>query len=76
MVRLAMLRPVHGEVSKTRWTRIAYKVFGPVSPLIEAVAPSMVITTEELAKAMIRAAREKPPTHVLEMRDLHALARS
>src|SRR5215468_4654579 len=75
MVRLAMLRPVHGEVSKTRWTRIAYKVFGPISPLIEAVAPSMVITTEELAKAMIRAAREKPPTHVLEMRDLHALAR-
>ena len=74
MVRLAMLRPVHGEVSKTRWTRIAYKIFGPIAPLIEAVAPSMVITTEELGKAMIRAARERPPTHVLELRDLHALA--
>lgn len=75
MVRLAMLRPVHGEVSRTRWTRIAYTVFTPLAPVIEALAPSLVITTEELGRAMIRAARERPPTHVLEMRDLHALAR-
>ncbi|HVP62607.1 MAG TPA: epimerase, partial [Myxococcaceae bacterium] len=74
MVRLAMLRPVHGEVSKTRWTRIAYTVFGPIAPLIQALAPSVVISTEELGRAMIRAARERPPTHVLEMKDLHALA--
>ena len=76
MVRLAMLRPVHGEVSKTRWTRIAYGVFGPIAPLVEALAPSVVITTEELGRAMIRAARERPPTHVLEMRDLQALGRA
>ncbi len=76
MVRLAMLRPVHGEVSKTRWTRIAYSVFGPIAPLIEALAPSVVITTEELGRAMIRAARERPPTHVLEMKDLQALGRA
>ncbi|MGZ6163721.1 MAG: epimerase [Myxococcaceae bacterium] len=75
MVRLAMLRPVHGEVSRTRWTRIAYAVFGPVAPVIQALAPSMVITTEELGRAMIRAARERPPTHVLEMSDLHTLGR-
>jgi hypothetical protein len=35
----------------------------------------MVITSEELGRAMIRAARERPPTHILEMRDLQALAR-
>lgn len=75
MIRLAMLRPVHGEVSKTRWTRIAYAVFGPIAPLVEAVAPSMVISTDELGRAMIRAARERPPNHVLEMKDLQELAR-
>ncbi|HZJ52801.1 MAG TPA: epimerase [Myxococcaceae bacterium] len=75
MVRLGLLRPVHGEVSRTRWARVLYAVLGPVAPLIQAVAPGMVITSEELGRAMIRAARERPPTHVLEMRDLQALAR-
>jgi uncharacterized protein YbjT (DUF2867 family) len=75
MVRLGLLRPVHGEVSRTRWTRILYRLAEPVSPLIQALAPSWVITSDELGRAMIRAARERPPTHVLEMRDLQALAR-
>jgi Predicted nucleoside-diphosphate-sugar epimerases len=74
MVRLAMLRPTHGEVSKTRWTRLTYTALGPIAPLIERLAPSLVISTEDLGRAMIRAARERPPTHVLEMRDLKALA--
>jgi len=76
MVRLAMLRPVHGEVSKTRWTRIGYRVFGPIAPVIQALAPSLVISSEELGRAMIRAARERPPTHVLEMKDLQSLGRA
>ena|SRR5512144_1009281 len=75
MVRLAMLRPVHGEVSRTRWARVLYRLFGPVAPLLQALAPGWVITSEELGRAMIRAARERPPTHVLEMRELQALAR-
>jgi uncharacterized protein YbjT (DUF2867 family) len=76
MVRLGMLRPVHGEAPRMRGARILYAVLGPLAPLIQAVAPGLVITSEELGKAMIRAARERPPTHVLEMRDLQALGRS
>ncbi len=75
MVRLAVLRPVHGEVSKTRWTRIAYAAFRPLFPVVQAIAPELVITSEELGRAMIRAARERPSTRVLEMSDLQALAR-
>jgi hypothetical protein len=59
-----------------RGARILYAVLGPLAPLIQAAAPGLVITSEELGKAMIRAARERPPTHVLEMRDLQALGRS
>jgi hypothetical protein len=75
MVRLGMLRPVHGERPRGRGARLLYSVFGPVAPLIQALAPGWVISSEELGRAMIAAARERPPTHVLEMRDLQALGR-
>ena len=35
MVRLGALRPMHGEVSRTRWTRIGYAVLGPLLPAEE-----------------------------------------
>ena len=74
MVRLAVLRPMHAEVSKTRWTRIGYALFRPLFPLIRLIAPGAVITTEELGRAVIRAARHGAPKRVLESRDLRALA--
>ena len=74
MIRLSLLRPMHGELSRTRWTRIAYAVFGPVFPIIASLAPGAVVTTEELGRAMIRLARHGPSKRVLEPRDLRALA--
>jgi|ERR1700752_186358 len=74
MFRLGALQATHGEVSKTRWTRIAYKLFSPLWPLVRLVAPGTVITTEELGRAMIRVARQGAPKRVLENSDLRALA--
>jgi uncharacterized protein YbjT (DUF2867 family) len=74
MVRLGALYAAHGEVSKTRWTRIAYAIVGPLLPLVRAIAPGAVITTEELGQAMIQMARKGVPKRVLENRDLRALA--
>ena len=76
MIRLGALRAMHGEVSKTRWTRIAYAIFRPLLPLVRAIAPEAVISTEELGRAMIRAARHGAPRRVLENRDLRALGTS
>jgi uncharacterized protein YbjT (DUF2867 family) len=73
MVRLGALRAMHGEVSKTRWTRIAYALFRPLLPLVQLIAPNAVITTEELGRAMIRLARQGAPRRVLENRDVRAL---
>jgi uncharacterized protein YbjT (DUF2867 family) len=73
MVRLGALRALHGEVSKTRWTRLAYTFFWPLLPLIQVVAPNAVVTTEELGRAMIRVARQGAPRRVLENRDIRAL---
>ena len=58
MFRLGVLRPMHGEVSKSRWTRIGYVVMRPLLPLVQAIAPGAVTTTEEVlasARAMTRA---------------------
>jgi hypothetical protein len=73
MIRLTELRPMHGEVSKTRWTRIGYVFLRPLLPIMHAIAPWAVITTEELGRAMIRAARQGAPRRILENRDLRAL---
>jgi uncharacterized protein YbjT (DUF2867 family) len=73
MFRLGALRPMHGEVSKTRWTRIAYAVFRLLFPLVQAIAPGAVINSDELGRAMIRAAREGAQKRVLENSDLRAL---
>ena len=74
MIRLSLLRPEHGEVSKTGWARALYAIAQPLWPVLQAVAPGMVISTEELGRAMIRVARDGAPRRVLEMRDLRALA--
>jgi uncharacterized protein YbjT (DUF2867 family) len=73
MFRLAILQPMHGEVSKTLWTRIGYALFRPLLPLMRALGPASVISTEELGRAMIRAARQGAPQRVLETRDMIAL---
>lgn len=73
MIRLSALLPMHGETSRTRWTRIAYVVFRPILPLLRALVPGTVVTTEELGRAMIRLARQGAPKRILEARDLRAL---
>jgi uncharacterized protein YbjT (DUF2867 family) len=73
MARLAMLRPMNREVSQTRWTRITYIVFRPLLPLLRAIFPGAIITTEELGRAMIRVARNGAPKRLLESRDLRAI---
>jgi len=74
MFRIGAVRAMHGEVSKTRWTRILYSVSRPLWPLLLAIAPGAMITTEELGRAMIHVARTGAPKRVLENRDLRAVA--
>jgi uncharacterized protein YbjT (DUF2867 family) len=73
MFRIGALRAMHGEVSKTRWTRILYAVSRPLWPIVRVIARGTMITTEELGRAMIWVARHGAPKRVLENRDLIAL---
>ncbi len=76
MIRLGALYATHGEVSKTRWTRISYAIVGPLLPLVRKIAPGLIITTEELGQAMIKAAQKGAPKRVLENSDVRKLAAS
>jgi uncharacterized protein YbjT (DUF2867 family) len=76
MIRLAALRPMHGERSKAPGGDVLLTVLSPLWPVLQWLWPSGVITTEELGRAMILAARNGAPKRVLESADLVALGRS
>jgi uncharacterized protein YbjT (DUF2867 family) len=75
MIRLAALRPMHGERSKAPGGAALLTVLAPLWPILQWVWPSGVITTEELGRAMILVARKGAPKRVLGSADLVALGR-
>jgi len=73
LFRPGLIQPLHGISSSTRLYRILYRVLGPFLPLLKAVAPDSLTTTEQLGKAMIHAALQGTPKPVLETRDINRL---
>jgi hypothetical protein len=71
------LRPMHGERSKAPGGAVLLTVLAPLWPIFQWLWPSGVITTEELGRAMILAARQggSGSRRVLESADLVALGR-
>lgn len=76
MIRLAALKPAKGVKSKTAWYQFFYAVMGWLLPVVELMAPSMVISAPQLAKAMLRASRGEASKKILEPGDLKALGKS
>jgi uncharacterized protein YbjT (DUF2867 family) len=75
MVRLGALRPMHGERSKAPGGGVLLTLVSPLWPMLQWLWPNGVITTEELGRAMILAARNGGTRRVLESADLVALGR-
>ena len=73
LFRPGLIQPLHGITSSTRLYRILYRALGPVLPLLKAVWPDSLTTTEQLGKAMIHAALRGAPKAVLETRDINRL---
>ena len=74
MFRPGLIQPLHGAVSKTRSYRLIYSILGPVLPLLRKVFPRSVITTVQLGRAMLAAAKSGAPKRILEGADILALA--
>ena len=76
MLRPGFIQPLHGIRSRTRLYRVVYALAGPLVPLLKRLAPGLVLTTEELGRAMIRIARDGYGQSILEVGDIRrALAR-
>lgn len=75
LTRPGIIQPTNGVRSKTRLYRAAYVATGPLLSLLRKAFPRLVITSEELGRAMVRIGRDGAPQSVLEMADLVALVR-
>jgi uncharacterized protein YbjT (DUF2867 family) len=77
MFRPGFIQSMHGAVSRTPAYRIAYRIIGPVFPLLRRVAPNHVLSTEQIGLAMLALARTRDDTRVprvLTPRDIRLLA--
>ena len=70
MFRPGFIQPLHGIRSKTRLYRASYAITGPIYPLIRALFPKYMTTTEELGRAMIKVAKQGATKSVLENWDI------
>ena len=75
MFRPGYIQPLHGVKSKTKLYAALYAVAAPMYPVLTALFPKYVITTEELGRAMLVAARNGAPKRVLESADIRELAK-
>ena len=73
MFRPGIIQPLGGIQSKTRSYRIGYALAGPLLPLVKAVAPGLVTTTEKVGRAMIHVALRPYDKPVLDNRDINAI---
>jgi len=72
--RPGFIQPLHGITSKTPVYALAYRLSGPLLPVLRRLAPNAVTTTEVIGRAMIAVAEHGYPKPVLETRDLNAAA--
>jgi uncharacterized protein YbjT (DUF2867 family) len=73
MFRPGWIQPMGGIKSRTRGTRIAYAWLGWLYPLLRALSRG-VVSSDELAAAMLTAAKRGAAKPVIESREIRALA--
>lgn len=66
MFRPAFIQPMHGIQSRTKLYRVLYAIVGPLFPILNALFPKHVTTTEQVGRAMLEVAKRGHPTRVVE----------
>ena len=72
--RPGIIQPLHGITSRTASYRVLYKVFAPLFPVIDAIAPGRVTTTERVGRAMLHVAAAGSAKRILDTPDINAAA--
>jgi uncharacterized protein YbjT (DUF2867 family) len=68
--RPAFIHPLHRIRSRTKVYNALYAAIGPLVPVLKALAPGYVTTTEQLGRAMIAVAKHGVNKRVLESSDI------
>lgn len=74
MFRPGIIQPLHGIQSKTASYRILYVALAPLMWFLKLAWPSMITTTERVGRAMLEVAKRGSDKHILENRDINAVA--
>ncbi|WDZ98220.1 epimerase [Herbaspirillum sp. WKF16] len=74
MFRPGAMIAMHGARSKTLAYRLLYPLLGPLLPLLRAIWPDRILSTEIIGLAMLEAARRGAAKGVLESPDIRRLA--
>jgi len=74
MFRPGFIEPVHGERSRTKVYRISYAVAKPLLPLIRLLFRNQILTTQQIARAMLNLVTRPYPKHILEIKDIREVA--
>ena len=66
MFRPALIQPMHRIKSRTTAYRVGYTIAAPLFPILKALFPRYVTTTEDVGLAMLRVAKQGHVDPVLE----------
>lgn len=76
MVRPGVIQPVEGARAGTRGYRLLYGAARPLMPVLRRLFPRHIVTTAELGRALLAAARLERDQAVLEAPEIVRLART
>jgi len=74
MFRPAYIQPLNGIQSRTKAYRVLYGLVGPLYPLLQALFPRYMTTTEKVGLAMLQVAKQGNSQPILENDDINRLA--
>jgi uncharacterized protein YbjT (DUF2867 family) len=74
MFRPGFIEPSHGEISRTKLYRVLFRFAHPLLPLLRRAFPNQILTTEQIARAMLNLATHPYPRRILEISDIRAVA--
>ena len=74
MFRPGFIEPAHGERSRTKLYSVLYNLTKPLLPLIRRLFRDQILTTEQIARAMLNLVTHPYPKHILEIKDIRAAA--
>jgi len=76
MFRPGFIEPANGEISRNKLYRALFVVTKPLLPLLRAIFPNQILTTHQIARAMLNLVTRPYPKHILEIQDIRAAAQS